>query len=119
MEQNTKQKAAVEKLQNEMNENKNDAYVQVIGQFLIQQTENHTHAAEAILADDKTVKKSLEFMKNEAQKKAVGGFAMFTPDEGFALVLKYFDIKIQKVEIPESKIPTKTSRFDVKLDDFL
>ena len=59
-------------------------------------------------------------MKNEAKKKAVNGFAMFTPDEGFALVLKYFDIKNEKNEIPEVKVPVKkSSRFEVKLDDFL
>ncbi len=114
------QKAAIEKLQTEMNEHKDDAYVQTIGQFLIQQIEKVESAAEAILATDKTIKNSLEAMKTEAKKKAVNGFAMFTPDEGFVLVLKYFDIKIEKIEIPEVKVPVKkSSRFDVKLDDFL
>ncbi|MGG4506367.1 hypothetical protein ABEW77_10995 [Heyndrickxia sporothermodurans] len=120
MEQNPKQKAAIEKLQNEMNEHKDDAYIQAIGQFLIQQIEKIESAAEAILTTDKTVKKSLEVMKNEAKRKAVNGFAIFTPDEGFALVLKYFDIKTEKIEVPEVKLSVKkASRFDVKLDDFL
>lgn len=120
MEQSPKQKAAFEKLQNEMNKYKDDAYIQAIGQFLIQQIEKIESAAEAILATDRTVKKSLEVMKKEAKKKAVNGFAMFTPDEGFALVLKYFDIQIEKIEVPEMKVPEKkSSRFDVKLDDFL
>lgn len=120
MEQNPKQKAAIEKLRNEMNAHKDDTYTQAIGQFLIQQIEKNENAAEAILATDKTVKKSLEVMKNEASKKAVNGFAMFTPDEGFALILKYFDIKIGKIEVPEVKVSEKkSSRFVVKLDDFL
>ncbi|WP_273123414.1 Cas9 inhibitor AcrIIA9 family protein [Bacillus weihaiensis] len=120
MKQGPKQIAAIEKLQNEMNENKDDAYIQAIGQFLIQQIEKNESADEAILATDKTIKNSLETMKDEAKKKAVNGFAMFTPDEGFALVLKYFDIKNEKIEIPELKVPVEnTSRFNVKLDDFL
>lgn len=120
MEQGAKQIAAIEKLKNEMNENNDDAYIQAIGQFLIQQIEKVESVAEAILATDKTIKNSLEAMKNEAKKKAVNGFAMFTPDEGFALVLKYFDIKNEKNEIPEVKVPVKkSSRFEVKLDDFL
>ncbi|PTY89743.1 Cas9 inhibitor AcrIIA9 family protein [Heyndrickxia sporothermodurans] len=120
MEQNPKKIAAIEKLQNEMNKNKEDGYIQTIGQFLIQQIEKIESAAESILVADKTVKKSLEFMKDEAKKKAVNGFAMFTPDEGFALVLKYFDIKVELIEVPEVNVPVKkASRFDVKLDDFL
>lgn len=119
METSKKQKA-IEKLQSEINQNKDNAYIQTIGQFLIQHIEKYSNAAEAILAIDKTVKKSLEVMKAEAQKKAVNGFAMFTPEEGFALILKYFEIKAEKVEVPELKIPVKkSSRFDVKLDDFL
>lgn len=115
----TKQKA-IEKLQIEMNQNKGNAYVQAIGKYLTQQIVKYTMAAEAILATDKTIKKSLDFMRSEAQKKAVNGFAMFTPEEGFTLVLKFFEIKVETIETPELKIPTKkSSRFDVKLDDFL
>lgn len=119
MESNTKQKA-IEKLQNEMNQNKNNAYIQAIGQFLLQQIEKISNAAEGILGPDKTIKQSLEAMRSEAQKKAVNRFAMFTPEEGYSLVLKYFGIKMKKVEVPEPKIQEKkSSRFNVKLDDFL
>lgn len=120
MERNPKKIEAIEKLKNEMNEHKEDSYVQEIGQFLIQQTERNENTAEAILISDKTIKKSLEAMKNEAKKKAVNGFAMFTPDEGFALVLKYYDIKLERIEVFKNNVTVKnSSRFDVKLDDFL
>ncbi|MCM3603214.1 hypothetical protein M3175_20970 [Robertmurraya korlensis] len=119
IENSTKQKV-IEKLQSEMNLNKESNYIQAIGQFLLQYIENNPNVSEAILSTDKTINKSLEAMKTEAQKKAVNGFAMFTPEEGFALVLKYFEVKAEKVEVPEIKIPTKkSSRFDVKLDDFM
>lgn len=118
-ELSTKQKA-IAKLQTEINQKKDNAYIQTIGQFLMQQIEKDPNAAEAILAPDKTIEKSLEVMKTEAQKKAVNGFAMFTPEEGFALVLKYFEITVEKFEVPEMNKPVKkSSRFEVKLDDFL
>ncbi|KYD11448.1 hypothetical protein B4102_2176 [Heyndrickxia sporothermodurans] len=60
-----KKEKALEKLQIEMNQNKDNAYVQAIGQYLMQQIVKYTIAAEAILATDKTLKKSLDFMKSE------------------------------------------------------
>jgi hypothetical protein len=114
-----KQKA-IEKLQSEMESNNNNAYIQAIGQFLIKQIEKNPSAAEAIHTDDKSIENSLEAMKEEAQKKAVNGFAMFTPEEGFALVMNYFGISTESNTISTQEVaPKKNSRFDVKLDDFL
>ncbi|MCM3113623.1 Cas9 inhibitor AcrIIA9 family protein [Lederbergia lenta] len=116
----SEEQRAFKKLDSEMNQNKSNAYVQSIGQFLKQHIEKHNNAAEAILATDKTIEKSLDLMKEEAKKKAVNGFAMFTPEEGFALVLNYFQIRVEQIEVPEPQIPVKkANRFDVKLDDFL
>lgn len=33
---------------------------------------------------------------------------MFTPDEGFALVLKYYDIKIERIEVSKNNVTVKT-----------
>lgn len=119
MTEEIKQKA-IEKLQIEMESNNNNAYIQAIGQFLIEQIEKNPSAAEPILADDKSIEKSLEAMKEEAQKKAVNGFAMFTPEEGFALVMNYFRISTEGNTTNTQEVsPKKTSRFEVKLDDFL
>lgn len=117
--ESTKQKA-IEKLQTEMNKNIGNSYIQVIGQFLTEHIQKNPNAAEFILSKDKSIKKSLDVMKTEAIKKAVNGFAMFTPNEGFEVVLKYFDLKAEYIENPEIKISTeRTSRFDVKLEDLL
>lgn len=111
---------AIAKINLELEQGKNDSYIQVIGQFLIQQIEKTPGAGEAILAEDKSIKKSLDYMKSEAKKKAVNGFAMFTPDEGFTLVLKYFGIAVEGMEAPEPKIQApKKKLFDVKLNDLL
>lgn len=111
---------AIEKLESEINRNKGNSYIKTIGEFLIKQIEENPNAAEAILKNEKTIEKSLDAMQAEARKKAINGFAMFTPEEGFALVLKYFEIKLEKITVPEIDVPVKkSSRFNVKLDDFL
>ncbi|KOR88761.1 Cas9 inhibitor AcrIIA9 family protein [Paenibacillus solani] len=100
---------AVKKLQDEITSSKRNPYIQVIGNFLIQHVQAHSDSAEQILAEGKTIAKSLEAMKKEAMKKQSNGMAMLTDEEGYAIVLNYFGINGQP----------QVSRFDVKLDDFL
>jgi excinuclease UvrABC nuclease subunit len=112
----------VSKIKAEMEKEKNP-YVQVVGGFLLQHLDKNPHDAEKILVQDKTIQKSLEAMKKEAEKKKVGNCAVLTDAEGFAVVLKYFGIDGQVV-VPEAPVPMATpsktsSDFDVKLDDFL
>jgi hypothetical protein len=114
---------AITKIKAEMEKVKNP-YVQAVGQFLMSHLEQNPQAAEKILAQDKSIIKSLDAMKKEAEKKKVGNCAVLTDAEGFAIVLKYFDIKGQ-VKVPETPVlmdtPSKASSsdFDVKLEDLL
>jgi hypothetical protein len=133
---------AIEKIRSEMELNKNNPYVQVVGEFLLQELEVNPASAERILAEGKTVAKSLDEMRKEAEKKKVGNCAVLTDKEGFAIVLKYFGIdssaavnseapKASPVTIPKPgadpvTIPKpdaapvkKAVDFDVKLEDLL
>ncbi|ATW24140.1 hypothetical protein [Candidatus Formimonas warabiya] len=83
---------AVAKIKSEMDQNKNNSYIQVVGGFLLQHLNENLGAAEKIMQEGKTIAKSLDSMRNEASKKKVGNCAMFTPTEGFNIVLKYFNI---------------------------
>ncbi|QUH21099.1 phosphoadenosine phosphosulfate reductase family protein [Alkaliphilus sp. B6464] len=73
---------AIEKLRKEMDQEKDNAYTQVVGGYLIKFLNKNQGAAERFLAEDKTIAKSLETMKNEASKKKKNNFAMFTLEEG-------------------------------------
>jgi PcfK-like protein len=86
-------KQAVTKLNNEMASNNNNPYVQVVGNFLLQKLKKNPGAAEKILNKDKSILKSLEAMKKEAEKVKVGNCAVLTDEQGFAIVLNYFEIK--------------------------
>ena len=125
------QAEALSKIKAEMNGNKNNPYIQVIGDFLLHHLEANPEAAEKIMAADKTIGKSLDAMRNEARKKQHKGMAILTDAEGFAIVLKYFGIEgpVYSGAAPAAPAsrptvtapPTKPAApdFDVKLDDFL
>jgi hypothetical protein len=119
------------KLQDEMDKAKNNHYVQVVGDYLLQYLDKNPGTAESILAKEKTIAKSLDAMRNDASKKKVGNCAMFTPDEGFAIVMKYYGIKDAstpaKVDYavgnyrpqPAAPAPKPAADFDIDLEDLL
>lgn len=123
---------AVAKIKTEMERNKKNAYIQAVGSFLLQHLQANPADAEKIVsAGEKTVAKSLDEMRKEAQKKKVGNCAVLTDAEGFAIVLKYFGIDAA----PQAAAPATPSAppvmhrqppaqhnsidFDVKLEDLL
>ncbi|MGN7359478.1 hypothetical protein ACTHPF_20445 [Paenibacillus sp. SAF-054] len=113
---------AITKLQTEIEKNKTNPYIKVIGEFLINHIQANPTSVERILDTDKTIAKSLEAMKKVAQKKQVNGMAMLTDAEGFAIVLKYFGVDESKIALydsPGQPDALATPSFDVKLDDFL
>ena len=118
---------AIEKLRSEITQNADNPYIQVVGEFLIQHLNADPAAAKKIMTADKTVEKSLDEMRKAAgRKKKVGNCVVLTDQEGFEVVLKYFNIEgkpaapvntIAPTPVPE---PTKpTIGFDVRLEDLL
>ena len=115
------------KIRAEMAKEANNAYVQAVGAFLLEYLEQNPGAAGKISAADKTIAKSLDVMRSEAQKKKVGNVAVIAPQEGFAIVLKYFGVNdaAPSVVVPaKEKIVVTSSApvadtFDIKLEDLL
>lgn len=106
---------AIKKLTDEMESNQNVGYIQAVGQMLLSYLQSHPAAADKILASGKTIAGSLAEMKKEAEKKKSGGVAVLSDQEGFAVVLKYFDID-GPAAAPAAVRP---ARLDVDLDDLL
>ncbi len=120
---------AVSRLKAEIENNKSNSYIQVVGNFLLQHLDKHYEDADKFMSADKTIAKSLDKMREEASKKKVGNCAMFTPEEGFAIVLKYFGIE-STVKSPAPTAATNIQKpvttpkksevdFDISLDDLL
>ncbi|MEN6316716.1 MAG: hypothetical protein ABFD25_20970 [Clostridiaceae bacterium] len=112
---------AIQKLKTEMQQNQNNGYIQFVGQALIDYIKDIPSAAAAIMADGKTIAKSLEAMSAEAKKKPrIGNMAMLTPDEGIKIVLQYFGINSPCAnDGGTSFTPTHSENFDIKLEDLL
>ena len=108
---------AIEKLRSEMEQNKNHRYIQIVGNFLVQYVTKNPSAAERILAEGKTIKDSLNNMKNEARKNQIEGCGVLSDEEGFAVVLKYYSITPAGMLV-SSPAPAAVD-FDVSLDDLL
>lgn len=124
---------AIEKIRSEMNQS-NNSYNQVIGELLLKHLNKNPKEAEKILAEDKTIVKSLDAMKKVAEKKKTGNFAMLTIEEGFKAVLDYYGIKTEVIiEVPEptevnintdgklnrEPVIQKKANFDINLDELL
>lgn len=113
---------AIEKIKNEMEKNKNNPYIQVVGYFLLQRLKQNQGAAEKILQEGKTIAKSLDDMRKVAEKKKVGSCAVLTDQEGFETVLKYYGINAPVPEPVLKEEPKKEEPkddFNYSLDDFL
>ena len=105
---------AIEKLQQEMTAS-NEPYVKFIGQYMLDHIKGRPADAAAIMAEGKTIAGSLVVMKDKAKKKATGGCAMFTPDEGFAIIMEYYGLNGTNMPI----VPEKKNRIDLDVDALL
>lgn len=112
---------AVSKLKTEIEQSKNNPYVQVVGNFLLDHLERNHQYAENIMTTDKTITKSLDEMQKVAAKKKVGNYAVLTDQEGFGIVLKYFGIdSATTISVPTADQKSKSKvDFDISLDDLL
>lgn len=110
---------AVSKIEEEMKINKNNGYVQVVGTYLLICLRKHPEDAEKILANDKTILKSLDAMRREAEKSKMNNCAVLTNEAGFAVVSQYYNLSggISKLE-PAPKA-TEPAGFAINLDDLL
>lgn len=118
---------AIKKINDEIEKEKNP-YVKVIGEYLLKVIADNEGAAEKILAADKTIMKSLEAMRKAAEKNKIGNMAMISDEEGFAIVLKYFEIKKEKkndinnkkvIDFKVKKEEKEEDIFNVSLDDYI
>jgi len=96
---------AIKKITDEMEANKSNSNIKVIGDFLVRQLKLSNGGAEKVLQGGKTIIKSIDEMSKVAKTKAVKGCGMLTDQEGFGIVLKYFDIKFTPVTA--SPLPIK------------
>ena len=109
---------AIEKLKTEMDQNKDNAYIQCVGEYLIEYVNRNPDKAAAFLTDDKTIAGSLQEMKETARKQAKNGCAVLTDEEGYKAVFKYFGIDSLESAPAVTQAASKSS-LDISLDELL
>ena len=117
-------KEAIDKINQEMEGNKDNPYIQYVGEYMIKYITENPQRAENITKEDKSVAGSLKFMNEKAKKIQKNGMAMFSQEEGFAIVLEYFGIMEEPRVVPVLSVvkPSeniKKKKIDISLDDLL
>jgi len=102
---------AIEKIKAEIEQNKNNSNIQVVGEFLLEELALNNEVSEKVLIEGKTIKGGIEEMKKVAKAKAVDGCGMVSDQEGFGIVLTYYGIKFTPLKI--NPIPIKTVEIPV------
>ncbi len=109
---------AFDKIKREMDSTPNNAYIQYIGGALLGHLKQNPNDTGKIMDDDKSIAKSLNAMRKEAEKHRVGNCAVLTPEQGFRIVYKYFEIG-KEVPIQPIQPVQKPVGLKLNLDDLL
>lgn len=109
---------AIKKIQDEIDNEKNNHYVQYVGKYMIEHLNKNQGYAENILDESKSIKGSLKKMEEEAKKVKQGNMAMFTSDEGLKIVLEYFNIKMVETDPKKDDVQLRRN-LNINLDELL
>ncbi|WP_036217095.1 hypothetical protein [Lysinibacillus sphaericus] len=120
---------AMAKLSAELRVEKVNPYVAAVGNFLMDFLEDNPSSAEKFMAEGKTIIGSMKDVRKEAEKVQVNNCGVLTSEQGFEIVLKYFDITTgdtpdKQVDVPKATNTVNlsggaTPRFEASLDEFL
>lgn len=117
------QERAIAKIDTEIEKEKGNRILEIIGEFLINLVTANPDAAAKLLDEKKNLKGAYEAMRNEARKYQKDGCAVLTDDEGFEVICGYYGLeyhsgggKIVPEKTPDVKAATA---LDIELDDLL
>ena len=121
---NELQNKAIAKLDAEMEKEKRNHAIAVIGEYLINLVTRHPQVAENLADSKNTLAGAYEAMRTEARKKMYNNCAVLTDEEGFEIVCEYFGIDYQppgtdKIAKQAAQPEKTASALDIELDDLL
>lgn len=117
------QERAIAKIDAEIEKEKGNRILEIIGEFLINLVTANSDAAEKLLDEKKNLKGAYKAMRNEARKYQKDGCAVLTDDEGFEVICGYYGLEYHsgggKI-VPEKASGVKAATaLDIELDDLL
>lgn len=113
---------AIKKITDEMNKS-NAAYIQVVGELLLDRVKADPAAAEAVMDNKKSIKGAVDAMRKAAEKVKVNSVGVIAPDEAMAIIFEYFGINDDPTKNYSKSAPkvdtVQEPLFDLSLDDLL
>ena len=113
-------KLAIEKLENEIEDNDDNNALVRIGNYLLDACKDSKMLSEAVINDKKSLEKAYEYIRKNAQKQAVNGCACIDDDTVFEWAVDYYleqEVeqpkpveKPKKISKPKTAKRTKTER---------
>lgn len=119
---------AIQRIQNEIDSEKDNPNIRVIGEFMIEYIKRYPSAAAVVCTDGKFLSGAYKALEDYARKKPRHGNSVaIAPDEGFEQVLKYFGIEhdpqkgavIQSRFLSGAEPPAAETEFSLDLADLL
>lgn len=121
---NELQNKAIAKLDAEMEKEKRNHAIAVIGEYLINLVTACPEIAGKLADSKNTLAGAYEAMRTEARKKKYNNCAVLTDEEGFEIVCEYFGIGYQppgadKIAKQAAQPAKMAPALDIELDDLL
>ena len=118
------QERAIAKIDAEIEKEKGNRILEIIGEFLINLATANPDAAEKLLDEKKNLKGAYDAMYKEARKKQYNHCAVLTDEEGFEIVCEYFGIDYQPSGMDKTRKPMMppvetAAVLNIELDDLL
>lgn len=117
------QERAIAKIDAEIEKEKGNRILEIIGEFLINLVTANSDAAAKLLDEKKNLKGAYEAMRNEARKYQKDGCAVLTDDEGFEVICRYYGLEYHsgggKIVPEKSPYVKAVTALDIELDDLL
>ena len=118
------QERAIAKIDAEIEKEKRNRAIAVIGEYLINLATAHPEVAEKLADTNKTLAGAYDAMYKEARKKQYNHCAVLTDEEGFEIVCEYFGIDYQPSGMGKTRKPMMppvetAAVLNIELDDLL
>lgn len=81
---------AIEKIKQEINSQKNNLYVQVIGDYLLKQIEINRDAAKKICSENKSIEKSIKEIEKIARKESKSNTLVLSENGIYKIIRDYY-----------------------------
>ena len=108
---------AIKKINNEMQKNPGDAYLEAIGHYVIDRC--YIPEVQNAVGNGVTLKSAMQKVLDKAKRQKRGNVAVLTDEEVFSIVAKCFGIKYEEKpqQIPISEPKQTTGIINLEFDD--